>query len=184
MDDVENMTINEDPNRIARQHFRGRVIGSVEAVYDILAFHKHRSSRGVVYIDTSLLGVDQRRQLVHNFTELDPNSMDIFVKTHVEKYEIRHRELGNINMIQYMTNYRVISEKGGNDELDLDLDEEEAFVTGHDNVRHGRERRRRNLGLVPRTTIDQDNRRYNLRVYADRLPLWRTHNYTVRDGVV
>lgn len=98
MDNVRNMTLNNEPNRIMRQqHFRGRGIDSVEAVYyNVLAFHKHRSGRGVIYIDTSLAGQDQRHQLVHNFRDLPHNSTNIFIKTHVKKYKRRDRRLADI----------------------------------------------------------------------------------------
>lgn len=181
MDDVTNITLNDEPNRIVRQHFRGRIIGSVEAVYDILAFHKHRRSRGVIYTDTSLPGQDQRRQLVHNFKDLPDNSTNIFIKTHVEKYERRDRRLVNINLIQYTRYYRVIFERGGNNELDLDLDEEEEFVVGHGGRRPGVVDVE-GVGRLPLTAVDLDNRVYAFRQHLGALPLWRTHDYTVRDG--
>jgi radical SAM superfamily enzyme len=49
----------------ANNHFAARKIDIIYAVYDLLGFHKHQSSVGVIYIDTTLPGLERRRQLKH-----------------------------------------------------------------------------------------------------------------------
>lgn len=88
------------------EHFRGRKVGIVDAIYSILGYHNHQSSIGVIYIDTSLPGQEQRRQL-KTAEALARQPRDFFTRAHVEKYQHRHQRLRNLNMMEYFTYYKV-----------------------------------------------------------------------------
>lgn len=68
-----------------KEHFKNRIVGAVEAVYDIMGWHKHRSSRVVNFIQTSLPG-DERRLLKRDIKEINPGSNKIFTRTHVGEF--------------------------------------------------------------------------------------------------
>ncbi|KAI9366247.1 hypothetical protein BD770DRAFT_438399 [Pilaira anomala] len=69
-------------------HFASRKVGIVEAIYDLLGYHKHQNSRKVLYIDTTMPHLEQRKQLksLEQLNQLEPNSTDIYTRTQVEKY--------------------------------------------------------------------------------------------------
>jgi len=55
LDTVFNFSIESNQNLNAtQQHFRGRTIGSIEAVYDILSIHKIESDKEVLFLDTNI----------------------------------------------------------------------------------------------------------------------------------
>jgi hypothetical protein len=74
-----------------REHFSGRKVGLVEVVYDIMGYHKHQSSLDVIYIDTIMPHIEQRRQLkpAASLAKLPQDSTDIYTRTHLQKYEHR-----------------------------------------------------------------------------------------------
>jgi len=67
-----------------KEHFSTRIVGAVEAVYDVLGWRKHSNSRRVIFINTSLFGQDTRRVRT-DIHEVDEDSEDIFSKMPVGK---------------------------------------------------------------------------------------------------
>lgn len=43
-----------------KEHFQGRIVGSLEACFDVCGWDKHRSSRDVIYINTNMPHDDKR----------------------------------------------------------------------------------------------------------------------------
>lgn len=70
--------------RSPKEHYKSRIVGAVEAVYDLMGWHKHQSSRSVSFLQTNLPS-DDRRLLKSGIKDLDPNSDKIFTRTHVGK---------------------------------------------------------------------------------------------------
>lgn len=79
------------------EHFKSRIVGAVEATYDIMGWHKHRSSRSVAFIQTNLPG-DDRRLLKPDIKEIEPGSDKIFTRTHVGKLNMKHFEVTKLNL--------------------------------------------------------------------------------------
>lgn len=65
-----------------KEHYATRIVGAVEATYDVLGWRKHSNSRNVVFINTSLLGQDSKR-LRNDIKSLDADSEDIYARTNV-----------------------------------------------------------------------------------------------------
>lgn len=65
-----------------REHYSTRIVGAVEAAYDVMGWRKHSNSRNVIFLDTSLLGQDTRR-LRNDVQDLDADAKEIFAKTPV-----------------------------------------------------------------------------------------------------
>lgn len=72
--------VNND--RTPKEHFKNRVVGAVEAVYDLMGWHKHQTSRSVNFIQTNMPSED-RRLLKSDVKDLHPNSDKIFTRTHI-----------------------------------------------------------------------------------------------------
>jgi hypothetical protein len=70
-------------------HLKTRIIGAVEATYDLLGWHKHGNSRKVVFINTGLYNYDSLR-ISDDIKELPEDSEDIYAKSHVHIYEKRY----------------------------------------------------------------------------------------------
>lgn len=84
-------------------HYKTRIVGAVEAVYDIMGWHKHKNSRNVLFLNTGLINFDSRR-IRADIDELHENSENIFSKIHVEVYEAR-TDAANITMPQFFCFY-------------------------------------------------------------------------------
>lgn len=67
-----------------KEHFSTRIVGAVEATYDVLGWRKHSNSRSVIFINTSLLGQDSKR-VRNDIKDIDPDSDEIYTQTHVGK---------------------------------------------------------------------------------------------------
>ncbi|KAI8967325.1 hypothetical protein BDB01DRAFT_690116, partial [Pilobolus umbonatus] len=67
------------------QHYKGRIVGSIDAAYFLSGWNKHRSSRGCIFISTTFPGLDERRLLKPNLASLDEDSESILCRTHVHK---------------------------------------------------------------------------------------------------
>ena len=67
-----------------RDHYQTHIVGAVEATYDVLGWRKHSNSREVLFLNTNLRGQDTNR-LRTDIHELDPDSEDIYAKTHAGK---------------------------------------------------------------------------------------------------
>lgn len=67
-----------------REHYSTRIVGAVEATYDIMGWRKHSNSRNVIFLSTNLLGQDTRR-LRDDIKDLDPYDEQIFSMTPVGK---------------------------------------------------------------------------------------------------
>jgi radical SAM superfamily enzyme len=109
----------------AANHFSARKIGIIDAVYDLLGFHKHQSSVSVIYIDTTLPGLERRRQLKHAgaLSKLPANSQNIFTRSHVQKYQDRHRRLAHLTMPEYFRYYKIIKYTQEDDENGIEEDD-------------------------------------------------------------
>jgi len=71
------------------EHLKSRIIGAVEATYDLLGWHKHSNSRNVLFINTGLYGYDSLK-IRNDLNELPPDSEDVFAKEPIQKiYEKR-----------------------------------------------------------------------------------------------
>lgn len=73
----------------AKEHFSGRKVGIVEAVYDIMGYHKHQTSLNVIYIDTTMSHIEQTRQLksAEVLANIKPGLSDIFTRIHLQKHK-------------------------------------------------------------------------------------------------
>lgn len=67
-----------------REHYSTRIVGAVEATYDIMGWRKHSNSRTVIFLDTSLLGQDSRR-IRDDIKDIDPDSDKVYVRSPVGK---------------------------------------------------------------------------------------------------
>ncbi|KAG1487321.1 hypothetical protein G6F52_012811 [Rhizopus delemar] len=67
-----------------REHYSTRIVGAVEATYDIMGWRKHSNSRNVIFLSTSLLGQDTRR-LREDIKDLTEDDDQIFSLTPVGK---------------------------------------------------------------------------------------------------
>lgn len=67
-----------------KDHYSTRIVGSIEAVYDVLGWHKHSNSRAVIFINTNLVTQDTRR-IKNNIKDLPEGTTDIYVKSPVGK---------------------------------------------------------------------------------------------------
>lgn len=79
-----------------REHYSTRIVGAVEATYDVLGWRKHSNSRNVIFINTSLLGQDSKR-IRDDIKSVDPDSDDIYSRTNVGKVSHTH-----LNVVTYV----------------------------------------------------------------------------------
>lgn len=70
------------------EHLKTRIVGAVEAVYDLQGWHKHSNSRNVIFIKTALRGHSSLR-IRDDVKSLPEDSEDIYTKSQVEIYEKR-----------------------------------------------------------------------------------------------
>ncbi|CEP09614.1 hypothetical protein [Parasitella parasitica] len=70
------------------EHLKTRIVGAVEAVYDLLGWHKHSNSRNVLFLKTALIGHSSLR-IRDDIKQLPQDSEDIYAKTQIEIYENR-----------------------------------------------------------------------------------------------
>lgn len=70
-----------------KDHYTTRIVGSVEAAYDVMGWHKHRTSRGVIFLNTNLVTQDTRR-IKNDIKDLDENTTEIYMRTHVGKFSL------------------------------------------------------------------------------------------------
>ena len=68
-----------------REHYSTRIVGAVEATYDIMGWRKHSNSRSVIFLSTSLLGQDTRR-LRDDIKDLTEDDDQIFSLTPVGNF--------------------------------------------------------------------------------------------------
>ena len=73
-----------DNNKTPTEHYRNRIVGAVEAVYDLMGWHKHQSSRSVTFLQTNLPS-EERKLLKSNVKDLDDDNEKIYARTHVGK---------------------------------------------------------------------------------------------------
>lgn len=65
-----------------RDHYSTRIVGSVEACYDVLGWHKHGNSRNVIFLNTNLINGDSRR-IRDDIKDIHEDCEEIYAKTHV-----------------------------------------------------------------------------------------------------
>lgn len=65
-----------------REHYSTRIVGAVEATYDLMGWRKHSNSRNVLFLSTSLIGQDTRR-LRTDIKELNTEDDKIYSLTPV-----------------------------------------------------------------------------------------------------
>lgn len=90
-------------------HFRGRKVEIVEAVYDIIGYYKHQNNLDVLYVDTTMPHVKKRRQLKNAdaLGRLDPTSTDIYTRTRVQKYQDRGVSVFHLTIKKYFKVYQL-----------------------------------------------------------------------------
>ncbi|CAO0793333.1 unnamed protein product [Mucor circinelloides] len=79
-----------DDKATTQNHFQSRLVGSIEAAYNLLNFNNHRSSRMAVYVPIDLPQDEQRgirTGIKHE--SVNEDDTDIFKQNIVEKYEKR-----------------------------------------------------------------------------------------------
>lgn len=62
----------------AKDHFKARLVGSIEATYHVCGWHTHGNSRSVQFLHINLPGAE-RRALRSDFLTLDDNDTNIFM---------------------------------------------------------------------------------------------------------
>ena len=67
-----------------RDHYQTRIVGAVEATYDVLGWTKHSNFREVLFVNTNLRGQDTNK-LRTDIDDLNEDSEDIYTKTHAGK---------------------------------------------------------------------------------------------------
>lgn len=73
-----------------KEHYKSRIVGAVEASYDLMGWNKHYTSRAVIFLKTNL-SQDDRRALKQNIDTINPNSAKIWARTQVGKlYRMHH----------------------------------------------------------------------------------------------
>ncbi|KAL7322409.1 hypothetical protein PS15p_212029 [Mucor circinelloides] len=79
-----------DDKTTIQNHFQSRLVGSIEAAYNLLNFNNHSSSRMVVYVPIDLLQ-DERRGICTDIKHesVIEDDTNIFKQNIVEKYEKR-----------------------------------------------------------------------------------------------
>ncbi|ORY97159.1 hypothetical protein BCR43DRAFT_438670 [Syncephalastrum racemosum] len=83
-DSTRTITLHPTNPDTPQHHFKTRIVGAVEACFDILSLHKHKSSTGVVYLNTNL-PINERRLLRHDYLTLPSSSTNIYTKTQLGK---------------------------------------------------------------------------------------------------
>lgn len=176
----------------AKDFFKGRKIGIVQAAYELLGYHWHQSSIGVVYTDTTMPGYIQRASLKKPETirKLPEGSEDIYASAHVQKYLGRDEDLKEVIMVEYFRAYKITKYMQENDDLENHVEAENAsHYTGV--IDRDANTNRKNKEKVPTRyvpelgkrlpvhTTDKNNFRYVLR---KKLPLYRTYEANLSDG--
>ncbi|KAI9326530.1 hypothetical protein BD770DRAFT_416948 [Pilaira anomala] len=110
-----------------RDHIKARSVGAIEAAYFFCGWNKHINSLGIVFINTAAPHCKQRRNLRRHLHQLSSDSVDIFTKTHFDKYLDRHWQLSDLTLPEYYTLYRVSYAQNFDDELNNEVDTEEQF---------------------------------------------------------
>ena len=89
-----------------KEHFQNRIVGAIEAVYDVMGWHKHQSSRSVMFLKTALPS-DDRRLLKPDIKDIRPDSGEIFSRTHVgkEKSKKRRHSIFKETYISFLEKY-------------------------------------------------------------------------------
>ncbi|KAG2228404.1 hypothetical protein INT48_003488, partial [Thamnidium elegans] len=108
------------------KHVRGRTVGSVEAAYFLCGWSKHRNSCGVIFISTNAPHKEQRKNLRPYLGDLPASSRNIYKKSHLDKYYIRHRQLERLTLPEYFTLFRLTVEQ----DLEEDFQNEVELYTG------------------------------------------------------
>ncbi|CEP06805.1 hypothetical protein [Parasitella parasitica] len=106
----------------SKQYFSGRKIGIVQAIYDLLGFHWHQKSIGMIYVDTTLPEVLQRRGLkqIQTIRNLPQGSEDIYTRTHVEKYLDRNPQVADLTIEEYYRAYKIVKYEQEDDDASAD----------------------------------------------------------------
>ncbi|KAI8635834.1 hypothetical protein BD408DRAFT_448861 [Parasitella parasitica] len=69
---------------LAKDDHEARInYSAVEAVYDVMGWHKHKNSRNALFLNTGLINFDSRK-IRDDIDELPENSENMFSATHVE----------------------------------------------------------------------------------------------------
>lgn len=77
------------PNLIPeKEHLATRIVGAIEATYDIMAWVKFNNSREVFFLNTNLISTDNFRRLKDDIKGLPEESEVLFPKSHIGKSSI------------------------------------------------------------------------------------------------
>lgn len=108
-DTVNNYSLSEEANGaniniepLPRNNITRHMV-VIEAVYDIMGWHKEQSSVDVIFLNTNL--PENQRRCLKTLAQME-GDYDIVHKTHLEKYLTRPVEMEDITLPQMFTEYR------------------------------------------------------------------------------
>lgn len=67
------------------EHYNTRIIGAIEATYDLMSWTKFKSSRDAIFVNTKLSSEDVSRRLKEDIKQLPEDSENIYSRTHIGK---------------------------------------------------------------------------------------------------
>jgi hypothetical protein len=70
------------------EHYATRIMGAIEATYDIMSWTKFKNSREAIFVNTKLASDDVSRRLKEDIKELPEDSIDIYSRIHIGKRRI------------------------------------------------------------------------------------------------
>lgn len=142
---------------------------------------------GIIYIDTTLPGHQLRRTLKKpdTFYKLARGPTDIYSRTQVEKCCDHHHQVHHLNMIQYLTIYKVTKFEQ-EDQPDGEIPEDDTYYSGRLDRNAGYNRRNLTSFIdyfgtrmrLPEDVTDSENVSFQRRV---RFPLWRTYEASISE---
>lgn len=69
-------------DKTSEEHYKSRIVGAVEASYDLMGWNKHFNSRAVIFLKTNI-SQDDRKALKLNIKDLNPETDQIWARTQV-----------------------------------------------------------------------------------------------------
>ncbi|KAL9552631.1 hypothetical protein MBANPS3_003665 [Mucor bainieri] len=141
-------------------HLKTRIIGAVEATYNLLSLNKkHCNSRNVIFINTALFGFDSLCINYSDIHDLPEDSTDIFAKSQVQVYEKRDGAK-NLTMPEFYCFY-IRTSRASDEET---------------NAVHEMVNRNFYTEALPKF-VKSEKTEFVLRT-RDRIAYWRTYNQT------
>ncbi|CEP08663.1 hypothetical protein, partial, partial [Parasitella parasitica] len=145
------------------EHLKTRIVGAIEATYDLLGWHKHSNSRSVVFLNTGLYSYDSLRVRT-DVKELNEDSEDIYAKTSVFIYEKRDGAK-KLTLPEFFCFYNRSSGDNNNESTLLQESINRRFYAG---------------SSLPKYVFSE-NATFVLRT-RDKVAFWRTFNQSEMNG--